>query len=91
MVSRRVICFLVPSLCRLFASTFLFILRNGFLIQSGMSSLKVPHWYNSCYGYSVSALGRNSAPEIALTFRYLVCRLQMTVAGVFGNCQLVAN
>ena len=72
------------------ACIFVWVYCNWWLhfLYSLVSSLKVPHWYNSCYGYSVSALRRNSAPEIALTFCYLVCRLQMIVAGVFGNCQL---
>jgi len=65
------------------ACIFVWVYCNWWLhfLYSLVSSLKVPHWYNSCYGYSVSALRRNSAPEIALTFCYLVCRLQMIVAG----------
>ena len=54
----------------------------GFTVTGDCISYTV--WYEfseASYGYSVSALRRNSAPEIALTFCYLVCRLQMIVAG----------
>ena len=74
------------------ACIFVWVYCNWWLhfLYSLVSSLKVPHWYNSCYGYSVSALRRNSAPEIALTFCYLVCRLKWLSRGyseiVNRNC-----
>ena len=69
------------------ACIFVWVYCNWWLhfLYSLVSSLKVPHWYIGCYGYSVSALRRNSAPEIALTFCYLVCRLKLKASKRTGG------